>query len=1093
MVTVPGRIEHAVPAFGRATRALCVLAAVLLPVVLCTAPRAQTDDIPDLMTEITELARAGKFDDAIPLAERLIATLEKAVGPEHQFYATGLTTLADLYGLKGDNARAEALHDRALALRENVLGSGHAEVAASLASLANIYVATARYEDAERALKRVLRIREKVLPKTDPNYGFTYVSLGRLHFVRLAFDEAGKLFEQALDLFARHLSPDHIYLSVTLNNLAEVRKAQGRYGETEELLLRALAINEKVHGPRSHFVGPNLNNLADLYRLRGRYDEAETLMRKQLEIVEAALGPKHVNIAVSLNNLALMLTAQGRSEEAAALLLRALSIQEKTLGADHPDVASTLNNLADALRWSGKVDEARARLERSLVIRAKHFGPDGLALAGTIDNLATLYSSRKQFAEAEPLVRRALAIREAHLPSRHPHVAHSLNNLGVVLDELGRQDEARPIHQRALDIRQARLGPGHPDVANSLNNLGANHLDRGDWQGAYDRFKRSSGIWISRRLASTAGGNRDVELKRFPDSFLGFIRAGFELARTSDTAVAAGLADEAFQAAQWAERTEAADAITKMSERIAAESGALSEHIRRRQDLSDKAQALDSALIAQISKPDEIREPNAEVELKSRIAAVFDDISRIDADLAENFPEHVALTRPAPLSVAATQKLLRADEALYTMAITASGSFAWIVTQQTSRWVRVPLTREAVRDLVGALRCGLDQFAWQGEGGRRCAALLPGAPSFGQGLAPFDLARAHKLYSALFGGVEDLIAGKKLLVVPSGALGSLPFQVLVTERPEAPFPDSESGYADVPWLARDHALAVLPSVASLHALRRFDGAAKATRSFMGFGNPLLSGPSGKDRRAWDRQACEKLTPEHVSTWRVPAPDTKLFARGFANLEILRRQHPLPETADELCRVGEVSNAAAPDIYLGARATEATVKRLSADGSLAGARIVHFATHGLLAAETRSLTRGTAEPALMLTPPTTASKLDDGLLTASEISGLKLDADWVVLSACNTASGGQENGEVLSGLARAFFYAGTRSALVSHWAVNSNATVKLITRAFAHLNGNPGADRAEALRQAMLALMREGGYSAHPAAWAPFVLVGEGAR
>ena len=104
---------------------------------------------------------------------------------EHQFYATGLTTLADLYGLKGDNGRAEALHNRALVLREKVLGDGHAEVAASLASLANIYVATARYEDAERALKRVLRIREKVLPKTDPNYGFTYVSLGRLHFVRL--------------------------------------------------------------------------------------------------------------------------------------------------------------------------------------------------------------------------------------------------------------------------------------------------------------------------------------------------------------------------------------------------------------------------------------------------------------------------------------------------------------------------------------------------------------------------------------------------------------------------------------------------------------------------------------------------------------------------------------------------------------------------------------------------------------------------------------------------------------------------------------------------------------------------------------------
>ena len=1093
MFFVPGRCLHAAPARSVAVRVLCILVLTVLSVVPCSAPRAQSGDIPGLMTEITDLARVGKFNDAIPLAERLVATIETAVGREHQFYATGLTMLADLHGMKGDTAQAETLHGQALGLREKLLGDGHAEVAASLASLANIYVAAARYDDAERALKRVLRIREQALPEKDPNYGFTYVSLGRLDFVRLRFEEAGKLLERALGLFTKHLAPDHIYLSVALNNLAEVRKAQGRYDETEKLLLRALAINEKIHGPRSHLVGPNLNNLADLYRLRGRYDEAETLMRKQLEIVEAALGSEHVTIAVSLNNLALMLTAQGRSEEAVALLLRALSIQEKALVTDHPDVAATLNNLADALFWSGKVDEARAGHERSLAIRVKHFGPGSLSLAGTLDNLASLHSSQKRYAKAEPLMRRALALREAHLPANHLHLALSVNNLGVVLDELGRHGDARAMHERALKIREARLGPGHPDVANSLNNLGANHLDRGDWQAAHDRFRRSNAIWVSRRRAATADDRADVELKRFPDSFLGFIRAGFELARTSDGAAAAGLADEGFQAAQWVQRTDAADAIAKMSARIAAGTGPLGKLVRRQQDLASEAQALDAALLAHISKPTENRQPKAEADLKQRIAAVFGDIARIDSELAATFPQHAALTGPAPLPIAATQDLLHADEALYTIAVTASGSFAWVVTPEASRWVRVPLTRAAIRDLTAALRCGLDQTAWQEDDGRRCAALLPGASGFAGGLGPFDLVKAHELYLGLFGAVEDLIAGRKLLLVPAGALASLPFQALVTQKPDAAFPAAPSGYADVPWLVKRHGLAVLPSVASLHALRRFAGASKATRAFMGFGNPLLSGPSGKDRRAWARQACTKLIAGKVGTWKVPAPDTKLFARGFANLEILRRQHPLPETADELCLVGEASKAAARDIYLGAKASETMVKRLSADGTLGGARVVHFATHGLLAEETRSLTRGRAEPALMLTPPAAASEADDGLLTASEIAGLKLDADWVVLSACNTASGGQENGEVLSGLARAFFYAGARSALVSHWAVNSNATVKLITHVFGALGSNPNVDRGEALRQAMLALMGEGGFSAHPTAWAPFVLVGDGAR
>src|SRR5580692_7939131 len=158
-----------------------------------------------------------------------------------------------------------------------------------------------------------------------------------------------------------------------------------------------------------------------------------------------------------------------------------------------------------------------------------------------------------------------------------------------------------------------------------------------------------------------------------------------------------------------------------------------------------------------------------------------------------------------------------------------------------------------------------------------------------------------------------------------------------------------------------------------------------------------------------------------------------------------------------------------------------------------ARVVHFATHGLIAGELKGL----AEPALVLTPPadgTEASALeqDDGLLTASEVAALKLNADWVVLSGCNTAAG-EGNAEALSGLARAFFYAGARALLVSHWPVNSAAAVKLTTRAFTALEQHPDIGRAEALRRAMLATIAEGGQQAHPSYWAPFVVVGEGAR
>src|SRR5262249_27523233 len=147
------------------------------------------------------------------------------------------------------------------------------------------------------------------------------------------------------------------------------------------------------------------------------------------------------------------------------------------------------------------------------------------------------------------------------------------------------------------------------------------------------------------------------------------------------------------------------------------------------------------------------------------------------------------------------------------------------------------------------------------------------------------------------------------------------------------------------------------------------------------------------------------------------------------------------------------------------------------------RIVHFATHGLLAEEAAALGIDRAEPALVLTPPAVPSYEDDGLLTASEISQLKLNAEWVILSACNTAAASGSTAEALSGLARAFMYAGARSLLVSHWEVYSDAAVALTTTAFAEIRNDATIGHAEAMRRSMLRLVKQGGFKAHPTYWA----------
>jgi CHAT domain len=168
--------------------------------------------------------------------------------------------------------------------------------------------------------------------------------------------------------------------------------------------------------------------------------------------------------------------------------------------------------------------------------------------------------------------------------------------------------------------------------------------------------------------------------------------------------------------------------------------------------------------------------------------------------------------------------------------------------------------------------------------------------------------------------------------------------------------------------------------------------------------------------------------------------------------------------------------------------------LSERGQLADYAILHFATHGALSGQVN----GSAEPGLILTPPPKGTsdpqtlERDDGFLTASEITTLKLDADWVILSACDRAGAQGEGADALSGMARAF-YAGARALLVSQGEVDSDAAVKLTTGAIAELKAHPVIGRAEAFRISMKEPIKKGSLAeAHPRHWAPFVIVGEGA-
>jgi CHAT domain-containing protein len=634
---------------------------------------------------------------------------------------------------------------------------------------------------------------------------------------------------------------------------------------------------------------------------------------------------------------------------------------------------------------------------------------------------------------------------------------------------------------RALSVHEKALGPEHPSVGTALANLGGLAFVQGDWQRSADYWRRSTSVTVAHAQRGTDDvgqaltGRRKGEAERLKYRFVGHVKAVHQL---EGSAAAATFAGEAFQIAQWASGSEAAQSLAKMAVRAATGDPGLSLLVRERQDLVGEWQTRDQVRSAAVSQAPDKRNRAAEAVNVDRLAAIDARIVDIDKQVTKDFRDYTALTRPQPLSIDQVQAELRADEALVLFLDTpewpptAEETFIWVVTKTETRWVSSSLGTKALTERVFALRCGLDYTLWNSLAGtEKCTSML-GASVTEEivtdqkvQVLPFDLGRAHDLYQGLLEPIEDIIKGKHLLIVPSGPLTSLPFSVLVAEQPKSANSARLADYRDVAWLGARQPITVLPSVSSLKALRQFAKASHATKPYLGIGNPLLDGAQEDPQfgayykkiaeAAHDKQRCPKtlsiaLAPVHPTT-----NFAELFRGANADIELVRQWTPLPETADELCEVGRRLDVPESEILLGSRATETALKDLSDAGGLAEYAILHFATHGALTGQVN----GSAEPGLILTPPpvgTTDRKAlerDDGFLTASEIATLKLDADWVILSACNTAGSGGETAEALSGMARAFFYAGARTLLVSHWEVGSDAAVKLTTRAMAALKAN----------------------------------------
>ena len=828
-----------------------------------------------------------------------------------------------------------------------------------------------------------------------------------------------------------------------LNELALRNIDLGRYAAAEPLLKRALAIDEKVRGPNHQLTAITLNNLGELFRLQGRFPEAEISYKRAVAIDVQTLGQDHPDYAAGLSNLAALYLETGRITHAGALLRTALDVTERKLGSQHPRVSPILRDLAKSYMSQGRTSQAEPLYLRALTIDEKVHGRRHHETAITLNDLAGLYASTGRLAQAETLLRHVLHINARHFGKDSSAAGLALSNLGAVLQRRNKLGHATSYAVQALAVTKKALGAKHINTAYVLGALAQLRFAKQQYAAAQLLTREALNIFETNLPPNAIQIGRanyflsKCALKRGrPAEALAYAMRAASASRArrskDDAEIFLQVIRASYHVARRSEAFEAADLY------IANEASAAVKHMALRFALGT------NPLAALLREQQQLIRQQDLVDRQHAFALGSNDPATRAQSTALRKHLDALDTRVRIISTR-----LQREHPPYADHVTGNPVTLSQAQALLKRDEALVLTLSA-DDGTYVFAVSREQSAWhrasltRAQSSNHAAALRRQLdPNHWQGsFAAFDRRRAHVVYKQIWQPLESVLKGKAtVFVVQSGPLSGIPPSSLVTASPKGgAATDSDPVHLrDTPWLAKRHAFVTLPSLSSFKALRALEASPSGSEPFAGFGDPVGA-------------------PQNLPALPFAAHELRSLAKSMG---------------------ASVSN----DVYLGSQATETRLKTLD----LSRKRVIAFATHALTASQF-----GTSEPGLVLSQPKHPGRLDDGYLSASEAAQLNLRADWIILSACNTAAGASPGAEGLSGLAKAFFYAGARSILVSNWPVWDDTAERLTTATVAQFQKYPRQGRAAALRKAMLSLMQDTANPrfAHPATWASFALVGD---
>ncbi|MCH2021734.1 MAG: CHAT domain-containing protein [Saprospiraceae bacterium] len=898
------------------------------------------------------------------------------------------------------------------------------------------------------------------------NLSFFYKKKGQ-------FKNAEPLLLEAKNVVDNYFSEEHSLYATTLNHLANYYHDVGKLLKAELLLVRATKIRAKVLGRNHTSYATSLNNLALLYQEVGKFRKAEEMLLEAQEIYGKNLGKEHTKYASCINNLATLYQHMGSYEQAELLFLENKNIRLKKQGKEHPSYATSLSHLGLLYQEIGRFAEVEPLLLEAKKIRGKVLGKKHYYYAKSLNNLAYFYKRQGEFLKAEALYLEALKIKEESMGKNHSSYAVYLNNLAVLYQAMGKNDKAEKLYIETIKIASKVFGNDHPNRARYLKNLAvfykstdrleesfdycmasieANSKDIDTNIIAFDELPKCD-YYSNQLINSTLKILLDVVKKKYQKtgditllkSHYKIVQAAMQLnekirndftndkdklriLRNNSDFVREGI--ETALLLQKEHFIREAFSFAEQNKSILLTDAVKGNRARSLGDLPDSLVEKEIFFQREMTELKKKQFSAQTVESRNKITHSLTDLNlEIDVflkSIKDKYPKYHSLKyENITAKVEDIQDLLK-EKTLF-IEYFQSDSVLYLFTVSRKKVALFPLkiSKYLLAEKIKQLRFALTNYDFFIKQKRKAFSLY--------------IETANWFYKEILEvGIGDQLF-ENLIIVADGELGHLPFEAFLTK----PVTQKEESYKDLPYLVNDFNISYNYSAT-----------------------------------LWKENLTAKMRNNNSEILACAASYSKshsdtLAVRGGYLFKLRKKLKPLPAAQKEILALSENFEG---DFLLNKAANEKYIKK---EGRNYG--VIHLAMHGILDPRTPMLS------SLAFTEDN--DSIEDNFLQAFEISRLKLNADLIVLSACETGFGEFEQGEGVVSLARSFMYAGVPSLLVSLWQVNDASTAKIMIAFYENLDG--GMDKASALRQAKLSYIKQTkGIAAHPAFWSPFIQLGD---